>query len=214
MSELPPSSDQDPQDRVPVYFQILYEQALEREGAEREEKEYWHYEATHDKLTGLPNSRGLEEMLEANPAPQALLFIDSDKLKLVNDRLGHLRGDEAIQISANLIISSIRPTDKAARVGGDEFVVILDPHKRADTESDPGNPENIAEIDGLILNTKRRFSIVTREVLARDENSDLRNLGFRLSVGGAVWQEGMTVADLLDLADEDMYRDKGRRRRQ
>ncbi len=85
--------------------------------------------ALTDDLTGLPNRRALLEEVSkrhlAGTVPLALLFIDLDRFKVMNDHLGHGAGDKVLQVIADRIRTSLRPTDFAARLGGDEFVVVL-----------------------------------------------------------------------------------------
>ena len=78
--------------------------------------------ASRDSLTGLLNRTVIEEM---SPTNLAVLFIDLDGFKSVNDRLGHATGDDVLARAANRILHQTRPADHVARVGGDEFVVIL-----------------------------------------------------------------------------------------
>lgn len=84
-----------------------------------------------DALTGLSNARGLLGRLETELArsrryrePLALLLVDLDGLKTINDRYGHRAGDEAIRSLANVIRSELRETDVGARLGGDEFAIL------------------------------------------------------------------------------------------
>ena len=103
------------------------------------------YEATHDHLTGLPNRALLEQRLcrwlsSASSAPPfAVLFLDLDRFKYVNDSLGHHMGDELLQMVAKRLSSCIRPHegDMVVRLGGDEFVVVLG-------RAHPGVPEAVA----------------------------------------------------------------------
>ncbi|WP_296810793.1 diguanylate cyclase [Thiocapsa sp.] len=95
------------------------------------EDESWH-KANHDQLTGLPNRRMFLERLEQDiknsgqlGSSTALLFIDIDYFKEVNDRLGHDAGDLLLRFIADRLRSSIREADSVARLGGDEFCVIL-----------------------------------------------------------------------------------------
>ncbi|MDX5371382.1 MAG: GGDEF domain-containing protein [Pseudomonadaceae bacterium] len=96
--------------------------------------------ARHDALTGLPNRRMFFERLEhalasarRNAHPLAVLFVDLDHFKQLNDSLGHSIGDRVLQAVANLLRSTTRESDTVARLGGDEFVVLLeqmdDPHQ-------------------------------------------------------------------------------------
>ncbi|MFO1338847.1 MAG: EAL domain-containing protein [Burkholderiaceae bacterium] len=85
--------------------------------------------ATHDPLTGLPNRAQLHEALEAAIQAAggrgAVMFIDLDRFKHVNDSLGHGVGDQVLRHVASTLASCVRPGDLAARLGGDEFVVLL-----------------------------------------------------------------------------------------
>ena len=88
--------------------------------------------ALHDSLTGLPNTRFLKELYEDHTKnmrrgddPLAILLIDLDNFKYVNDRYGHMDADKLLIEIANRMKASIRGTDTAARIGGDEFVVLL-----------------------------------------------------------------------------------------
>ena len=89
------------------------------------------YRATHDALTNLPNRRLLESDIAAafeeskNGHSSFLLYLDLDRFKIVNDTLGHLAGDEVIREAALRIRSALKPSDNVARIGGDEFVVLL-----------------------------------------------------------------------------------------
>jgi diguanylate cyclase (GGDEF)-like protein/PAS domain S-box-containing protein len=91
------------------------------------------YSALHDYLTALPNRRYLEARLDeirkfANERSRgiAVLHIDLDRFKQINDTLGHGAGDSMLKHAARILRDNIRPTDFAARIGGDEFVVLVD----------------------------------------------------------------------------------------
>jgi len=92
-----------------------------------------HYLANHDSLTGLLNRAAFQNQLETSldrlqhtPGSVALLFIDLDGFKNINDSQGHRTGDEVLRIVARRIAHTVRPGDTIARLGGDEFLVMLD----------------------------------------------------------------------------------------
>ena len=106
---------------------LVYRDITDRK---RRERELAHL-ATHDSLTGLPNRRVLEEALKRAVArarrgkPSVLLFLDLDRFKAVNDTYGHLAGDKALISLVRLLEAHLRAEDLVARVGGDEFAVLL-----------------------------------------------------------------------------------------
>jgi diguanylate cyclase (GGDEF)-like protein len=154
--------------------------------------------AHHDALTGLPNRRLLMELLqrELETATQnhhqlALLFIDLNNFKAVNDRRGHAVGDKLLTAVAARITSCIRTEDIACRYGGDEFVVLL---------SNLNNPAIAADIGEKICeHIGRRYSI------------DGEESRVTASVGLALYPaNGEHSEELLSYADELMYRNKPR----
>jgi diguanylate cyclase (GGDEF)-like protein/PAS domain S-box-containing protein len=92
------------------------------------------HDALHDELTGLPNrvlfmdrlQHALDRLKREPGRLAAVLFLDLDRFKLVNDSLGHLVGDELLVQIADLLSTTLRPTDTIARIGGDEFAILLD----------------------------------------------------------------------------------------
>ncbi len=108
--------------------------ALEREIAERRTYEVeLERLASHDTLTQLPNRQLLLDRLHhaldqarRSGSPAAVLFIDLDRFKVINDSLGHTGGDELLQAVAHRLQTCVRVTDTVARLGGDEFVIVLE----------------------------------------------------------------------------------------
>ena len=106
-----------------------------------EERELLSHAAAHDALTGLPNRTSLYDRLgraircaEADRLPLAVMMVDLDGFKSVNDRLGHRFGDAALAEAANRLGNAVRAIDVVARLGGDEFIVILPGSTAADAE--------------------------------------------------------------------------------
>lgn len=147
--------------------------------------------ASTDPLTRLSNvARFYEEMaaLDARTADYAVLVVDMDELKTLNDRYGHQAGSLAIQTVANCLRRVVRGTDCVARFGGDEFVVVL---KDADR---PG-----AQIVANRL----------REVLAAETLPCAPEVSLRVSIGVAIaGEDGSTSEELLAAADLAMYAEK------
>ena len=153
--------------------------------------------ALHDSLTGLPNRVLLMERLSQlmamtvrEPREIALMFLDLDGFKHVNDTWGHDMGDHVLKTVAMRLQSLLRPADTVARLGGDEFVVLLD---------NPANRDNVGQV------AKR----VIREVGEPVEFNG--NTGFvGTSIGVALFQSAAeTPAEaLLKMADDAMYLSK------
>jgi diguanylate cyclase (GGDEF)-like protein len=147
--------------------------------------------ASTDPLTKVSNvARFYEELgaLENNSADFAVLVVDMDDLKTLNDRHGHQAGSLAIQTVANCLRRVVRASDCVARFGGDEFVVVLKHADRAGAQ---------IVIDRL------------HQMLAREEVAGAPGVALSVSVGVAlVGEDGTTSEELLAAADAAMYAEK------
>jgi diguanylate cyclase (GGDEF)-like protein len=159
--------------------------------------EQMRYLADHDPLTQLPNrrafmrelERGVAEALETN-APLALVVLDLDGLKELNDRHGHAAGDDCLVRIGRLLRTELRPHDRAFRIGGDEFAVLLP----------ATNARGAEEVTARLVEWLERSS---RSSVLRPQAS----FGVAATVDGLETQES-----LLRAADEAMYRSKNRRK--
>jgi diguanylate cyclase (GGDEF)-like protein len=168
--------------------------------AEREEALY--RQAHFDDLTGLPNRQLLKDRLHQqivqarrDERSGALLFLDLDRFKEINDVFGHSTGDSVLAQAAERIVAEVRDTDTVARLGGDEFVVVL-PSVHDDTT-----------VQSLASRLLERLS----EVFVVRENEHFVSA----SIGVAMFPEdGDSVETILKNADAAMYRakDAGRSR--
>jgi diguanylate cyclase (GGDEF)-like protein/PAS domain S-box-containing protein len=149
------------------------------------------YQARHDGLTGLANYREFMGRLEDEVRRAerghhrfALLLLDLDELKRINDLHGHLAGDGALRRLAAVMNEHCRSTDVAARYGGDEFAVLL-------IDSDRGMAEHVAER------------------IARRLGSDQQQPQLSVSIGIAVYpDDGRTAARIIEAADGRLYHHK------
>ncbi len=149
------------------------------------------HQATHDALTGLANYREFLDSLEReirrgerSNRSFAVLLLDLDDLKVVNDRFGHLAGNRALKRLAEVMKEQCRVTDLAARYGGDEFAVLL-------VDGDPGMARQIA-------------SRIEHALGARREEPRLS-----VSIGISIFpDDGRSVQDLLEAADRELYQRK------
>ena len=168
--------------------------AIERQTAE----DLLAHRANHDSLTGLPNRVLFLEFLsmalarsERDNGNVAVLFLDLDRFKHINDGLGHDAGDEVLRELARRLHAVMRPTDVIARFGGDEFTVLCDGLDRDRLD------EHIADI------ARRLLDVVEQPLTIGEEDRRLS-----ASVGIAVAAPGCTAEDLLRDSDAAMYEAK------
>ncbi len=153
--------------------------------------------AYYDPLTQLPNRRKFADRLEHGIAmcrrentQQAVLMLDLDHFKAVNDNFGHLAGDELLQQVANRISSRLRETDMVARLGGDEFIILLE---------DVNHPDDVARIAKDIIDS---LSIPF-------QLNEANTVQIGTSIGISLYpQHAKTDASLIDHADMALYHAK------
>ncbi|PTQ80024.1 PAS domain S-box-containing protein/diguanylate cyclase (GGDEF)-like protein [Nitrosospira multiformis] len=159
------------------------------------------HQATHDALTGLINrhefERRLKQALESDEQTDehALLYLDLDQFKIVNDTCGHLAGDELLKQLTSLLQAKLRKNDTLARLGGDEFGLLLEKCSR-------GPALRIAEV---LRQTVQEFRFVWEE----------RLFSLGISIGLATFSSGgQTFSDVLRMADTACFlaKDNGRNR--
>ena len=155
------------------------------------------YNANHDELTGLPNRRALLQELKGrleNRRASAVMVIDLDRFKIMNDFLGHGSGDRLLVTIADRIRTSIRTNDFAARLGGDEFVFIVDKAK--------------SEME-VLATAYRILDIIAEPVVIAGQE-----VSHTASIGIAIANSESSGLDLLGFADVAMYAAKARGRNQ
>ncbi len=154
------------------------------------------YLALHDSLTGLPNRRLLKDRFRQAIAgatrhrkPLALLLLDVDGFKWVNDKLGHAIGDRFLVSMVRRLTAGIRGVDTACRYGGDEFVLLLPEIDRPETAAD--------------VATKIRDRLGIPYLISG------YHISISVSIGAAVYPfDGRNYEELLNYADGAMYRSK------
>jgi diguanylate cyclase (GGDEF)-like protein len=153
-------------------------------------------QAVTDELTGLANRRRFMEFVQLElkraerfQSPLGLLLVDLDDFKLVNDRFGHGTGDEVLRALSDVFRESLRDVDLAARLGGEEFAVLL-------PETDYSGAAGVAE--------RLRASLASLEL----QDPDGQGFGVTASFGVAVYPEAQSVDELLRTADAALYRAK------
>jgi len=166
----------------------------------KKQEEELAYLATHDPLTGLSNRRALEEHIKRVRARarmstiSALLLMDLDNFKFVNDTLGHAAGDHVLVTITQLLRRKLRVEDQLARLGGDEFAVLL---------------EDVSKKEALIVAERLRKSAEEFKF-----NIDKQSLNITLSIGVAIINGSDGPESIMSRADDAMYKAKERGRNQ
>lgn len=156
----------------------------------------FHHLAHHDPLTGLPNRLLFQDrfqlaLVQAKRQQQALavLFIDIDNFKTINDTLGHAVGDQLIKTAAERLTQCVRNADTVARLGGDEFIVLLVNVK---------NPQDAERVAKKIISAVAKVFVV-----------EGHELSITASIGACLYPEGGEDTNtLIKNADTAMYRAK------
>lgn len=154
--------------------------------------------ADTDTLTPLPNRRAFMRRLEAvvqyaarHNTPAAVLYIDLDGLKRINDDHGHHVGDAVLLHLARLLTENLRATDMVARIGGDEFGLILDHLNQADATA--------------------KAKALNDYVSAQQVEVAAATIAIRVTIGLAMVRPGESVAGLIERADAAMYANRNHR---
>ena len=185
--------------RIGVARDITAQRALEQEREALIER--LEHMALTDSLTQLPNRalfydrvRTAQARAERDAGGLAILYLDLDKFKEVNDHYGHATGDELLKAVATRIQSAIRNTDTAARLGGDEFVVLVD-------------ASHTRRLDSAIDKVVNKIQAALKPPHIMKHGS----LAITASIGVAMWPEhGHSIEQLLHHADQAMYNAKRR----
>jgi diguanylate cyclase (GGDEF)-like protein len=151
--------------------------------------------AHQDTLIDMPNRRGFMRALERfidrakrYAEPSAMLFVDLDGLKSINDSFGHQAGDVALKQVAHLLVGGVRRSDVVARLGGDEFAILL-AHSTADNAQ-----ETAARLAELIANCEITY--------------DGDELPLSVAIGVGMIDGSDSPEEVMARADEEMYRRK------
>ncbi|SDM18088.1 HD-GYP domain-containing protein [Halarsenatibacter silvermanii] len=172
---------------------VMHEEITERKEKERQLK----YKTFHDELTGLYNRTFfVEEMKRLDTKrqlPFSIIMADINGLKLINDTFGHEKGDEVLENAAEILEDNVRDEDILARIGGDEFVILLPQTGKAEAE----------EIAARIRKSCQKTHQGDRNKAIGEE--PVISLGIGMATKS---NTGQAMEDTLNFADERMYEDK------
>jgi len=191
-----PTQRQDELGQLARNFLVMHNQIKQQFAQLQQSHQEMENLAQHDALTGLPNRRLFLDRLEKAIArarrssqPLALLFIDLDKFKDINDCFGHEAGDAVLQSVAKRLSAQVRDSDTVARLGGDEFVVLLENIDSCD---------KVAEVAAKLCNSMQEPLPYANQFL-----------NISMSVGVSLHpQDGETLDQLINNADRAMYQAK------
>jgi diguanylate cyclase (GGDEF)-like protein len=180
-------------------FLLVLEQAMQyRAGiiAQKVMKEKLEFMSMHDTLTGLYNRAYFQEELlrleRGRRFPISVIMIDVNRLKQTNDEYGHSAGDDLLQCTADVLKKTFRAEDAIARIGGDEFAILL-------AECDAQSAKNIVD------RIHEQITVV---------NESRRRIPLSLAIGTATANMKESLSSVLKQADQDMYKHKEQQRRQ
>lgn len=155
------------------------------------------HEATHDPLTGLPNRVLLLDRLalalshaERQGDRIAVLFVDLDRFKRINDSLGHRAGDHVLRVAADRLRAALRTGDTVARWGGDEFIVLMN---------------SLRDPAAAVVVATKLLDLLEREIHTDGGTDVMISCSIGISIGP---QDSADSATLLSMADKAMYRSK------
>jgi len=171
--------------------------------------------ALHDPLTGLPNRALLLDRLGAAVARSvrerreiAVLFCDLDGFKHVNDTAGHAAGDAVLVEAATRLSAVLRQGDTVARVGGDEFVVVIEPWNRAQVDGTPDPDPDTEGGRSFSLKVADRVVEAIRAPFTVDGKDHAITISIGIAYSSSDGSASMSAADVLAEADAAMYRAK------
>ncbi|TVQ69937.1 MAG: diguanylate cyclase [Oceanospirillales bacterium] len=188
-------------DSLRVDFNALLDELHQWQGTMESLNQHLHYHANHDSLTGVANRHFFEKSLQRaldyakeNGSELSILYLDSNDFKLINDNYGHAAGDQVLREMSHRIKSALRETDLVARVGGDEFAILLN------------HIGDLDEIDSL----KTKIVKAVNHPLSISVDTKIEMI---VSIGQARYpQDGDNMDALMHVADYTMYKDKQRQK--
>ncbi len=155
---------------------------------------------THDNLTGLFNQNyfksEMDRLSNSSNYPVSIIFGDVDGLKITNDTYGHAAGDRLLRQTATILKSAFRPEDVIARIGGDEFAVLL-PRT---------NEKTVSEIMKRVRDSLENYNEKNRQ-----KSPKKRDVNINMSLGYATAEDGQPLDKTLELADKAMFQEKAAR---